>query len=334
MGAPKGPAAVVVPFRDEEDLLDQCLRSILAQTVRPAQVILVDDGSKDRSSRIAEKYVDAYSWRLIRSTGCGPALSRNAALDAIETPFACFLDADDVLAPQAVEELLSCALRRNADIVYGGQAYLDAWGRLKPVPYLERYTRIGESLNLRTVRHSILGIPVATGKLFRRELLDSGPIRFKELRVWEDIPFSLETWLRATRIHALNSYAYIRRPSPRCSPGLSSRNDYEAFQERLRSMAFVDELLESKDLEEERENNRVQSLFCAAAIYASMEKESDKMAAETALLNLVKEQAVQARSFKACMGIPLEDFLAGKELSPEYCRFLYLKERIRTRQRV
>jgi glycosyltransferase involved in cell wall biosynthesis len=104
--------SVVIPTRDRAELLRQTLRSVHEQTLAPAEIIVADDGSRDHTAAVAEKF----SCRRLHNPGggWGAAGGRNAGLERVETEFVLFLDSDDLLLPGAIaalREALSAAPR-------------------------------------------------------------------------------------------------------------------------------------------------------------------------------------------------------------------------------
>ena len=90
-------ATVVIPVHDREVALHAALRSVLAQTLRPARIVVVDDGSSDASAAVAEEYPVTLV-RHERARGSGAA--RNSGIAAADTTWIAFLDSDDVWLPE------------------------------------------------------------------------------------------------------------------------------------------------------------------------------------------------------------------------------------------
>jgi len=84
----------IVPVFNGERYLAEALDSILAQTWRPLEVIVVDDGSTDGTASVAARYGDRIT--CIRQPNAGPAAARNRGIDTANGPFLAFLDADDL----------------------------------------------------------------------------------------------------------------------------------------------------------------------------------------------------------------------------------------------
>src|SRR5262245_27414882 len=88
--------SVIIPVYNGERFLAEAIDSAFAQEYRPIEVIVVDDGSSDRSAEIARSYSEV---RVLSQENMGPAAARNAGIDASTGAFLAFLDADDVMLP-------------------------------------------------------------------------------------------------------------------------------------------------------------------------------------------------------------------------------------------
>lgn len=102
--------AVIIPVYNIEGYIGECLESVLAQTHRELEVIVVDDGSTDKSGEISDDFARRDPRvRVIHKANGGLSDARNAALDVVTAPFVTFVDGDDVLHSQFVERLLALA---------------------------------------------------------------------------------------------------------------------------------------------------------------------------------------------------------------------------------
>jgi len=91
--------SVVIPVRDGDRYLGEAIDSAVGQSHRPLEVIVVDDGSTDRSAEVAAGYAGV---RLVRTPNRGPSAARNTGFAAAEGGIVAYLDADDVLLPDSV----------------------------------------------------------------------------------------------------------------------------------------------------------------------------------------------------------------------------------------
>jgi glycosyltransferase involved in cell wall biosynthesis len=91
----------IIPCYNAERFLGEAIESILAQTLLPAEIVVVDDGSTDGSAAVAAQFAGRVSY--LRQENAGPAAARNAGLDATRGDFVAFLDADDCWHPQKLQ---------------------------------------------------------------------------------------------------------------------------------------------------------------------------------------------------------------------------------------
>jgi glycosyltransferase involved in cell wall biosynthesis len=121
------PVSVVIPAHDAEPYLGECLDSVLAQVaVAPLEVLVVDDGSGDRTAGVAEGYPGVTCWRQERK---GPAAARNAAIRRARGDLIAFLDADDLWPPDSLAQRVAVlAERPDAALVFGDCLQFDTSG--------------------------------------------------------------------------------------------------------------------------------------------------------------------------------------------------------------
>lgn len=118
--------SIIVPFYNAEKTLDKCLESIVNQTHKNIEIILIDDGSFDSSKNICEKYIEidkriAYSF----DQNNGVSFARNKGIRLSTAPYISFVDADDWVEINYIELLLKNLLDNQADISVGQVYYLD-----------------------------------------------------------------------------------------------------------------------------------------------------------------------------------------------------------------
>lgn len=98
---------VIVPIYNMEEYLDACLESILNQTYRPIQVILIDDGSTDRSLSICEKYAKDHPFiEVYHQENQGVSVARNTGLTHTKGKWVFFVDSDDIIAPEFISHFM------------------------------------------------------------------------------------------------------------------------------------------------------------------------------------------------------------------------------------
>lgn len=109
--------SIIVPVYQVENYLHKCVDSILAQTFTDFELILVDDGSKDRSGQICDEYAEMDERvKVIHKENSGPSDTRNRGIEQAAGNYFMFVDSDDYIAPTMVECLYQSILKENADI--------------------------------------------------------------------------------------------------------------------------------------------------------------------------------------------------------------------------
>lgn len=99
--------SVIVPIYQVEAYLEECLDSILNQTYRQLEIILIDDGSTDRCGDICDRYASQDSRiKVIHQTNQGLSAARNAGMDMATGEFISFIDSDDYIDPHFYEKMV------------------------------------------------------------------------------------------------------------------------------------------------------------------------------------------------------------------------------------
>lgn len=113
--------SVIVAIYNVEQYLQQCITSLLNQTYKKLELILVDDGSLDRSGIICDEYAALDNRiKVIHKKNQGLGLARNSGLDMAKGVYVLYVDSDDWLAEDMIEKMVSAAKKRDADFVVCG----------------------------------------------------------------------------------------------------------------------------------------------------------------------------------------------------------------------
>ena len=113
--------SVVVPVYNVEPYLEECLDSLVAQSLKEIEILVVNDGSTDRSEEIARRYCREHqNIVLVNKKNRGCASARNVGIECSRGDYVGFVDSDDWVGPSMFEKLYSKATKTNADIVQCG----------------------------------------------------------------------------------------------------------------------------------------------------------------------------------------------------------------------
>lgn len=208
--APEHDLTVIVPAYNAEKYLADCLDSVLEQRTRHSvRVVVVDDGSTDRTPRLLETYSQRDDVTVIRQANGGFSAARNAALAELRGRYVMFLDADDRLLPGAVDVLMDKAFSLDADIVEGGFERFDDGGRV----WKGEVGVVGDG-----VRASALsGYP--WGKVYKSQLF--ADVQFPVGYWFEDTLGPYVVYPRALRRAVVSAVVYAYRDNP---AGISHRS--------------------------------------------------------------------------------------------------------------
>lgn len=225
--------SVVIPVYNAEATLGATVESVLSQTYRNIEVVLVDDGSTDGSLAVAYELSRAdRRIRAIHSENGGVSRARNRGIDEAKGDYLMFVDADDLLEPEAAEALVGDALAGGAPLAICGMSFdtLDESGRLVS----GRARSMGWSAIVADLAHAGCTyerlyeanyVQSAWAKLFSLEELRAFNIRFDEsLSSFEDHAFMLSclACMAPLAVDARVLYRYCLRP------GVSNSTKYKA----------------------------------------------------------------------------------------------------------
>lgn len=200
--------SVVVPVYNVEHYLKKCVDSICHQTYRNLEIILVDDGSTDRSGSLCDEFATSDSRiRVIHKSNGGLSDARNAGMELASGEWWMFVDSDDYIAPDTAETLLLAAVENHCEIAVCNMMRIYEDGKQEPFycPVTEPTIWAGEQ------RFETLRQPSVCNKLFRADLFKG--IRFPKGKFYEDTFVYHALAHRASRIAltGLSGYYYLSR---------------------------------------------------------------------------------------------------------------------------
>jgi len=141
MTHPEPKISVIVPLYNKRPYIRRCLDSILAQSCAEFEAIVVDDGSTDGGSEIAEEFARTDArFRVLRQANAGPGMARNRGSEAARAPYLAWLDADDAWEPEYLAESLRVLEAAGEQVASLTWAMLEYPG---PVSTAARWKRIG-----------------------------------------------------------------------------------------------------------------------------------------------------------------------------------------------
>lgn len=204
--------SVIVPMYNVETYLEDTLNSIVNQTYTNVEIILINDASTDRTFDIAKNYAEKYpNIRLINQIiNKGVSATRNLALKLAKGSYITFVDSDDLLAKQALENMYNTAKESNSDLVIGIYKNFSSES-ISPGGIYKRYKRLNEKGRIFPFTNpEIFFHTYCWGKLYKKELLSENT--FPEgINYTEDQPFVIYTYFKAKKIYITPHVVYYYR---------------------------------------------------------------------------------------------------------------------------
>ena len=202
--------SVIIPVYNSEDYLQECLDSLLKQTLHEIEIICVDDGSTDGSLQILEKNAaNDKRIQILHQENLHAGVARNNGLKAAHGEYVIFLDSDDFFELTLLEKIYLKAKNETADIVlFGGKCYDTSTGEYIEKPYYFRRDFLPEKpvFSRLDVPDRIFSIttPCPWTKLFRRQFILDEDLEFQALQHSNDVYFVLTALALASRISYVN----------------------------------------------------------------------------------------------------------------------------------
>lgn len=247
--------SVVVPIYNVERYLRTCVDSLRKQTLDNMEIILVDDGSLDRSGLIADELAARYdSVKVVHQKNAGLGPARNTGIEHAIGEYVGFVDSDDWTDASMFADLYAAAKRNHADIVFGGHKDMinGNVNNVKPHPLAGK--TLNTQADILSVRERLFGhlpddddvesfpMRVWTG-IYRNDFLMENALRFKPI-LSEDTIFNLSAYQCAQVITFTDGTAYCYRmdnqPSIMRSFSSKKLSQYTAFLDELFRIAEQD----------------------------------------------------------------------------------------------
>lgn len=255
--------SIIVPVYNVSIYLEKCIDSILNQIYQNIEVILVDDGSKDKSGLICDTYRERFkNVKVIHKVNAGLGMARNSGLEIATGEYVTFVDGDDFIAVDHISQLVNGILNKNADVCYCGYMKQIGESFKEQKNPLSGYTlnkneifnffipRMCGKLDYRKVDEVQMSVCMA---LYQRNIISKENISFHSERelISEDFIFNLDYLQFANTITMINSCTYYYRDNANSLTKvyIPNRLDKQIFFtkyviERIKKLGLYDECIQ------------------------------------------------------------------------------------------
>lgn len=190
--------SIIVPFYNVENYIETCLKSLVNQTLEDIEIILVNDGSKDNSEKIAQKFIQNYPNKIVylKKENGGLSDARNYAIPKAKGEYIAFIDSDDYVEINMYEEMYKKAKEENLDYVECNflWEYPDKVLESKGTQYKDKKEMF------------IKARVVAWNKLIKKEIVQKNKIEFPKGYRYEDVEFFYKL------LPYINNYGIVEKP--------------------------------------------------------------------------------------------------------------------------
>lgn len=255
MNRPK--ISVILPIYNVEPYIEECLDSILNQTmIDDIEVIMVDDGSSDDSRYAIERYaLDYDNFQAYHKENDGSGIARNYGLEKANGEYIHFCDPDDYIKPDFYERIYEFAKSSpNADFVFVNSSRFGNWHIWEGILYKTTFENIDEPIESTNIRENT-NFVWDTGvwnKLIKREFLMEKNIRFpNENIVSQDLVFTIKLHCLANEIAANPNIYYYWRFRQSQDSVTQQKGRIKSFTDRLRVIELIREFFIKNNVDDE-----------------------------------------------------------------------------------
>ena len=214
--------SVIVPVYNVEKYLRQCLDSLLRQTYKNIEVIMVNDGSKDSSGKICDEYAEKYeNFHVVHKKNAGLGMARNTGLEHIHGEYVTFLDSDDYLKENCIEVLYKNLLQFRVDMCKGGFKRVENSGTIVSIREYENKLYKGACAKRELLPRKIGSSPshhdsvemCVCGAIYKTSLIKEYDLIFVSERefISEDLVFNIDYMQHADGACTIEAVGYNYR---------------------------------------------------------------------------------------------------------------------------
>jgi glycosyltransferase involved in cell wall biosynthesis len=227
--------SIIIPVYNVEKYIEKCILSILNQSYSDYEIIVVDDGSKDRSGEICDRYAREYdNITVIHIPNGGVSNARNVALAKAKGDYIWFIDSDDYIETNALEIIKSHIEKySNMDLLIFDATVVDEQG--KELGKISSDLPCGQSIKFESCRDFVHVNTSLWNRIYRTEVIRNKQLLFEHnITIAEDLLFNYKYLLECQNVYYEKDelYYYIQRKNSAMS-GAGKNKDVEKVFERL-----------------------------------------------------------------------------------------------------
>lgn len=199
--------SIIIPVYNSEKYIEKCIESAINQTLDNIEIIIINDGSKDSSEKIINKYLNKSNIKLISKENEGCGIARNIGIQNSKGEYIFFLDSDDYIEKDALRKMYEIAIKENVSIVKGSIISIYGFIKGKNILYSNKNNEI---IDFRKDKDLLIRESnIVCNKLIKKDLLKN--ITFSNNLKWEDLAIITPLLIKAKKMYLMKDFTYYYR---------------------------------------------------------------------------------------------------------------------------
>lgn len=245
--------SIVTPVYNVEKCIAKTINSIINQTFTDFELVLVDDGSPDKSIEIAENLLkeSTVNYKIITQKNSGVSSARNRGIDEASGEYIFFLDSDDYIDETFLEEICRKIDETSCDVVFSGYSEVDAHGKVlveNRTPWIEEPISGVEAAVKQLYDDIVIGM---RNTAYRASIIKENNIKFDTKRKYgEDMVFVIKTLINSKKVACVKkvlAYYVIWESAVTQIPSLKHLDCYYSFVDLLEYLNNLDKIKDKSD---------------------------------------------------------------------------------------
>lgn len=227
--------SIIIPVYNAEKTIEKCISSILKQTYKDYELLLIDDGSTDNSLKVIKKYSKYKNIRILNQENHGVAYTRNRGIKEATGDYIMFIDNDDFIDSDYIEQHVTAISKENSDIVISGYRRINI------------ENKILHEEKLRDTYWARFIIITPWARMFRKDFLLKNNIEFLSYGIGEDIYFNLLAYSFAPKITILSYVGYNWFFNTKSV----SNTNHKGLNKKIDNLVLLDKVIKKYDVLDE-----------------------------------------------------------------------------------
>lgn len=235
--------SIIIPVYKVEHYLDRCIRSVINQTFKNLEIVIVDDGSPDSAGKVVDKWAKTDKRiTVIHQKNKGLSAARNTGLDNCHGEWIAFIDSDDYVCPNYIEKMLKSALRNRVNLVISH--YFEVTPDNQILNIVHNKCGIYDIESFWSLYYSgkqcnTTALTVVWNKLYRRKIFKD--LRFEEKIIHEDEQVIFDVIKNAKKILIISDNLYYYRTNRKGSIIFNNSNNISSYSTIIeeRTQSFI-----------------------------------------------------------------------------------------------